>query len=48
MAFSNVHASLEVGFVHLVCMTGSSQNQDLQQCKLFSSFYYDFFLTVGK
>lgn len=51
MAFSNVRASLEVGYVHLVVYDGqseSSQNPDLQQYKLFTSIYYDLFLTVGK
>lgn len=51
MAFSNVHASLEVGYVHLAVydrQSESSQNPDLQQCKLFTSVYYNLFLTVGK
>lgn len=37
MAFSNAHASLEVGYVHLVCVTGSQIAPKTQIC---SSVYF--------
>lgn len=37
MAFSNAHASLEVAYVHLVCVTGSQIAPKTQIC---SSVYF--------